>query len=158
MGRQELLDFGDSACLFENLLTKNEADWFLSQFERAEKVAVNLHGNRHNFEASRDPIGSWRATAYSIEVAQLLWERLRPHFPSLRVFETVTPTDHGCHFVWRAIGINPVLRFIGYEPGGYLVPHYDAGYDYKDGRRYTLMSLVIYLDGHGSTRFLLDAQ
>lgn len=39
------------------------------------------------------------------------------------------------------------------------MPHYDSGFDYKDGRRYTLMSVVITLAsglGEESTRLLLN--
>jgi len=49
-----------------------------------------------------------------------------------------------------------------YEPGGHHLVHYDAGYDYGDGRR-TLSSVVLFLtpaaDGSGgAVRFLHDGQ
>jgi hypothetical protein len=49
-----------------------------------------------------------------------------------------------------------------YEPGGRHLGHYDAGHDYRDGRR-TLTSVVLYLTGSGpgtggATRLLTDGQ
>jgi hypothetical protein len=87
-------------------------------------------------------IGSYRATAYDEEIAQLLWDRLAPSLPGFRTMNDYTATDWNDHPVWRPVGINPMLRFIRYEKGGALVPHYDAGFDFKDGRRHTLMSVV----------------
>ncbi len=104
------------------------------------------------------PIGSWRATAVDQGLADALWERLRTVLPCVRTFGTDDPTDHGGHPTWRPVGLNPVLRFIRYAPGGTLVPHYDAGHDFGDGRHHTLTSVLISLDGRGATRFLIDGQ
>ena len=151
-------DLGDSARLWEAALGLEEVSWLKQQLAEVEWVAVNRHGNRHGFDPDREPVGSWRASCWSPELAEALWQRLAPGLPRLRVCSPETPTDAGEHAVWRAVGINPALRFIRYAPGGMLVPHYDAGYDYGDGRRHTLMSLVIYLSEGGQTRFLLEPQ
>jgi hypothetical protein len=47
-----------------------------------------------------------------------------------------------------------------YDPGGRHLCHYDAGFDYGDGRR-TLLSVVFYLTdapSSGATRFVRDGQ
>ena len=47
-----------------------------------------------------------------------------------------------------------------YAPGGRHLVHYDAGYDYGDGRR-TLLSIVWFLGdapASGATRFVRDGQ
>jgi hypothetical protein len=47
-----------------------------------------------------------------------------------------------------------------YDPGGRHLGHYDAGFDYGDGRR-TLLSAVFYLSdatSSGTTRFIRDGQ
>jgi ectoine hydroxylase-related dioxygenase (phytanoyl-CoA dioxygenase family) len=52
------------------------------------------------------------------------------------------------------------LRFMRYPPGGRHLCHYDAAFDYGDGRR-TLMSVVFYLSDaadSGATRFVRDGQ
>jgi hypothetical protein len=61
------------------------------------------------------------------------------------------------------VGLSPVLRFMRYRTGGRHLTHYDAGYDYGDGRR-TLLSVVLYLTGGagdgagGATRLVRDGQ
>ncbi|MFN8606475.1 MAG: NAD(+) synthase [Vulcanimicrobiota bacterium] len=152
-------DFGDSLVTFEGLLSASECAALRAEVLSQKQIEVGLHG-RVDGTGQR---GSGRATAYSPEWAEALWRRLAPALQQIRLFDEFSSTDHGGHPVWRAVGINPVLRFMCYQPGGQLVPHYDAGFDYGDGRRYTLMSLVIYLNSvpegaGGRTRFLSDAQ
>lgn len=105
-------------------------------------------------------IGSVRATAWSPALAAKLWKRLRPAIPSLRFLDDLTPTDRFAHRTYRVVGLSPLLRFMRYEPGGRHLCHYDAGFDYGDGRR-TLLSVVFYLTdapGSGATRFVRDGQ
>jgi NAD+ synthetase len=111
-------------------------------------------------------IGSVRATAWSPELAQALWRRLAPTLPSVRFLDALTPTDgfatatRAGHRTWRVVGLSPVLRFMRYDTGGRHLAHYDAGFDYGDGRR-TLLSAVFYLTDawtSGATRFVRDGQ
>lgn len=113
-------------------------------------------------------IGSHRATAWSPELADALWARLAPVVTAVRFLDPLTPTDgHATaertgHRTWRVVGLSPVLRFMRYEPGGRHLCHYDAGYDYGDGRR-TLASVVLYLTDAasgqgGATRLIHDGQ
>lgn len=93
----------------------------------------------------------------------MLWIRIRLVLPSVRMFTRFASRDWNGHPVWRPIGVNPMLRFIRYETGGALVTHYDAGYDYNDGHRHTLMSVVLTLNSQsqalgGNTRLLIDSQ
>ncbi|MCW3098248.1 MAG: hypothetical protein JWL77_3866 [Chthonomonadaceae bacterium] len=59
------------------------------------------------------------------------------------------PTDWDGTHVWRAVGINPLLRLIWYRHGGALIPHYDAPFVYHEGKR-TLASVILYLQLGGS--------
>jgi NAD+ synthetase len=115
-------------------------------------------------------IGSVRATAWSPELAATLWKRLRPAIPSVRFLDDLTPTDGFAietgpgartgHRSYRVVGLSPLLRFMRYDPGGRHLCHYDAGFDYGDGRR-TLLSVVFYLTdapASGATRFVRDGQ
>ncbi len=111
-------------------------------------------------------VGSVRATAWSPALAAALWERLRPAVPSVRFLDAWAPTDgfatseRAGHRSWRVVGLSPLLRFMRYEPGGRHLCHYDAAYDYGDGRR-TLVSVVFYLTDaprSGATRFVRDGQ
>ena len=111
-------------------------------------------------------VGSVRATAWSPDLARALWSRLRPAVPAVRFLDGMSPTEgfatneRAGHRSWRVVGLSPVLRFMRYEPGGKHLCHYDAGFDYGDGRR-TLLSVVFYLTDaprSGATRFVRDGQ
>ena len=115
-------------------------------------------------------IGSVRATAWSTDLANALYQRLRPALPSVRFLGELTPTDGFAittgpdrrkgHRSYRIVGLSPLLRFMRYDPGGRHLCHYDAGFDYGDGRR-TLLSVVFYLTDaprSGATRFVRDGQ
>jgi NAD+ synthetase len=131
----------------------------------AEPVPVGVTGVR-----SSAGVGSMRATAWSPDLADQLWHRLRPLVPSVRFLGPTSPSDgHATadrtgHRTWRVVGLSPVLRFMRYGPGGRHLCHYDAAYDYGDGRR-TLLSVVLYLTGDaadpragGATRLVRDGQ
>ncbi len=105
-------------------------------------------------------VGSVRATAWSPALAAALWQRLAPVVPSVRFVGPRDHTDAPGRRSWRVVGLSPLLRFMRYDPGGRHLCHYDAGYDYGDGRR-TLMSVVFYLTdapASGATRFVRDGQ
>jgi len=111
-------------------------------------------------------VGSTRATGWSPALAADLWRRLAPVVPSVRFLDARDPTDafatatRAGHRSWRVVGLSPLLRFMRYEPGGRHLCHYDAGFDYGDGRR-TLLSAVFYLTDalhSGATRFVRDGQ
>ncbi len=112
--------------------------------------------------------GSERGTAWAPALAAELWRRLRPVVPSLRVLGPLDATDgfgtdeRAGHRAWRVVGLGPVLRFMRYRPGGRHLCHYDAGFDYGDGRR-SLLSMVLFLTdadpaAGGATRFIRDGQ
>lgn len=111
-------------------------------------------------------VGSTRATGWSPALAASLWHRLAPIVPSVRFCDDFTASDWFAtstrtgHRSWRAVGLSPLLRFMRYEVDGRHLCHYDAGFDYGDGRR-TLMSVIFYLsdaEQTGATRFVRDGQ
>ncbi|MEO8351899.1 MAG: NAD(+) synthase [Chthoniobacteraceae bacterium] len=111
-------------------------------------------------------IGSQRATAWSPDLSCALWRKLAPVVPSVRFLDQYSPTDgfatptRAGHRSWRVVGLSPLLRFMRYDRGGRHFAHYDAGFDYGDGRR-TLLSVVFYLSDaceSGATRFVRDGQ
>lgn len=106
-----------------------------------------------------EQVGNYRLSNYNMGLADLLWGRLAPLLPCLRMMDAHTPTDHDGHYKWKPVGVSPLFRFIRYNEGGQLVAHYDETYKESDKRR-TLMSMVIYLTDnvHGATRFLKDSQ
>ena len=159
--RENIADYEDSAFILKQVMNQAECAAFLHELDQLEWVPVGLNGMRKDYKEG-DKIGSYRASLFSEPLAHCLFERIASAFPLLRIMDPFTPADFDGAPVWRACGINPLMRFIKYEVGGSLVPHYDAPFDYYDGKR-TIMSMVLYLtqskpeDG-GATRFILEPQ
>lgn len=135
----------------------SESDW----------IPVGVNGMKGDYQEG-DPIGSWRLSSFQEEYSKVLFERVADYIDLDKECGETTNTDWDGTTSWSAIGINPLLRFIKYTDGGYLVPHYDAPYVADEFER-TLASVVIYLDGNtddngnvvgkdGETRFLKDSQ
>ena len=137
-----------------------------ARLERAFRAAGGAEAVGVNGTPDSAGQGSYRRTAWAPELARALWLRACPCVPSVRFLDAFSPTDGFAtakrrgHRSWRAVGLSPILRFMRYEPGGAHAPHYDAGYDYGDGRR-TLLSVIFFLtdgSGSGATRFIADGQ
>lgn len=172
-------DDGVPVAVLQGCLTPGDCASLISAMGTQTLQPVDVFGHAGADQAS---VGSKRVTAWSPDLADVLWEKIRDgvlhltrgvsDLPDGRITCGNTfPTDwYGDgtrkeHRRWRAVGVSPVLRFMRYERGGEHAAHYDAGYDYetenpKDRRR-TLASVVWYLttneDG-GQTRLVDDGQ
>lgn len=158
---EAVADFDDSARALVGVLSAEECEALAAAVAGAPWTAVGVDGYRAGFVEGRDPVGSLRASCHDEGLAAALWRRLAPLVPSPRVVDDDTPTDGDGAAVWRAIGASPVLRFIAYPAGGRVIPHRDAAFDYGDGRRRTLMSVVVTLAGDRAgegTRLLVDPE
>lgn len=160
--RECLNGFDESAYLIKELFSQKECSEVLAELNTLNWVPVGQNGYLKDYDPHKDSIGSYRASCYSDAFARLLWNRLAPSLPILRIMNDNTPTDWNGHRIWRAVGVNPLMRFIRYEKLGMLIPHYDSSYEFHEGKR-TLMSLIIYLteceEGEGgATRFIVDPQ
>jgi hypothetical protein len=150
------------AAVIDGLLEAAELGALLAELDAHEWQPVGLDGIAAHYEPARDRIGSLRASADSVVLAGGLWRRLEAELGGVFSMARLNTVDHHGHDRWRAIGLNPRLRFIRYLEGGLLIPHYDAPYDPGDGRLRTLRTVVIYLEqgggGGAATRFIADAQ
>lgn len=158
-----LASFGESAFVVDDVFAKSECTDFTAVLDKLDWQPVGLNGMLKDYKPG-DPIGSYRASLFNEDLAHCIFARLLlcKDFPRLRLMQDDTPADWDEAPVWRATAVNPLMRFIKYQEGGLLVPHYDAPFDYYDGKR-TLMSLVLYLTEvdstkGGATRFILDPQ
>lgn len=162
--REEVMsDLGGEAHVIDSLLSPSECQALMDEVARQRRVPVGINGYLKDFSPGVTKIGSWRSTVYSPELAERMWERVRPFLASSRTFDRYAMTDWCGHPTWRPVGVNPAFRFIWYDHGGELVAHYDAGFDPRDGKTHSLMSLVLYLNDcdatHGGrTRFIRDPQ
>jgi hypothetical protein len=156
---REAIDVGGGfAILAKRVLTSADTALLCKAMKDAGTEApVGISGYS---STAKGEIGSWRATGWSVDLASALYERLRPVLPCVRFLDDHSFTDaHGQH-AWRIVGLSPLLRFMRYPPGGRHLCHYDAAFDYGDGRR-TLLSVVFYLtdaSASGATRFVRDGQ
>ncbi|MCI0566084.1 NAD(+) synthase [bacterium] len=143
-----------------DVLSEKELHILLESANNHGWLPVGIDGIVAHYKEG-DKIGSFRVSTFSSDLARVLWKRISPHMNAVRIMSDNTSTDWDDHYVWRAIGISPLFRFIRYTSGGLLVPHYDAPYAYPNGHK-TLMSLVLYLESKnvtgGQTRFIRDPQ
>ena len=161
--KTELESLGGSALVIDKLLTPEEANVLYNEVAAQKRLPVGTNGILKDFQQGKDKLGSFRATAFCPELAEKLWDRIKPFIESERVFDEYASSDWCSHKKWKPIGINPAFRYIWYEKGGELVVHYDAGYNPGDGKTHSLMSVVLYLNdcdpkSGGSTRFIKDSQ
>lgn len=158
-----LLLGSDQIQRIEQILSVEEARTIRESLLPSVSLPVGIDGRRSSRPLKQQETGSHRATVYSEPLAELLWKRVRSFVEPVRLCDRFTAADADGYPVWRAVGVNPALRLICYRQGGSLIPHYDAAYDFGDGRRRTLMTLIIYLsegdpEKGGRTRFLHDSQ
>jgi NAD+ synthetase len=156
-----ILDLGNSAMILRHVFSPQEIESLREDILCRNWIPVAVNGTKNDFDPDTDTIGSWRATAYDPVFARTLWNRIGRHVGNPRIMNAYTPTDWDGTRVWRAVGVSPLLRFIRYEQGGLLVPHYDGPFIYHEGKR-TLVSVIVYIDsgvkGTGATRFIKDPQ
>jgi NAD+ synthetase len=159
--REELPDLNGLALHLHGVLRAEEAASLCGTVAEIDWVPVGISGKRQEYRPETDAIGSWRATTCNPTFARMLWNRIGRLLGSPRILDSKTPTDGDGTPVWRAVGINPLLRLIRYRHDGALLPHYDAPFIYHEGKR-TLVSVILYLDmggnAGGATRFVSDPQ
>ncbi|MFD3872105.1 2OG-Fe(II) oxygenase [Streptomyces sp. NPDC058623] len=144
------------ARVISHFLTPAEVEVFAAELAATRFVPVGRDGIAANYTEG-DPVAHLRATADSTALAAEFYRRLRT-FLSFEVGSD-DPTDSDGR-PWKPAAVNPRMRFITYEHGGLLVPHYDSPYFAPDGRR-TLLTVVVYLSYEavgGETRFIADEQ
>lgn len=159
--RTSPLPGGETIFLAENLLERAEVSSLLKEVRGQTWLPADVHGMRRDFDPARDKVGSWRASSYCTRLSYVLWQRLHGLVPTLENIPSGTSLDAKDCVLWRAVGVSPLFRLIKYTADGILVPHYDAPFDFGDGRR-TLKSMIVYLtDASASgdaTRFIKDPQ
>lgn len=140
--------------IIDQLITKDEANMFIEVFNSSSKLTANVHGRLNQMDTEHS--GSDRVSWYNVQLADLLFTRLNGIVDKLIVSDThIIPGEDNA--IYRAVGINPLMRFIGYNNGGMLVPHYDYPF-VENCDTLSLYTLVIYLTDNetGATRFIKE--
>lgn len=138
------------------VLSEKECDWLLEQTINKNWLPANLYGNQKNFDEEKEKPMSHRLSIYDEALAYHLFNRIGHTFSSYKTFNEPYPLICNEKNLWVAKGINPYFRYIRYQKGQSLIPHYDDTYEYHENRK-TLMTMVIYLDNSDAeTRFIKD--
>lgn len=139
------------------VLSRDEVTGLRRQVESQEWIPVGLNGMKGDYTPG-DPIGSWRASCFEPVFADRMMARMKTRLPDVWSFRE-TDTECGVVNKWRLVGMNPLFRFIKYEQGGALVPHYDWAFQAPGDKKKTLVTVVLYLTDtrkSGRTRFIKD--
>lgn len=136
----------------DHLITEQEAEMFFEVFSSSSKLNANVHGRLD--EMNTENTGSERVSWYNVQLADMIFQRLNGIVEQLVVSDNhAIPGEDNA--IYRAVGINPLMRFISYNSGGMLVPHFDYPF-VKDENVLSLWTVVIYLTDNksGATRFI----
>lgn len=138
----------------ENLLDKAESSLILEQIENTNENW--LRANTYGKPDKDSSCGSYRKSWYSKEFSKVITDRI-----SNLLFKTYVPNneikdDEKESLVWTFKEVGSLFRFIKYQKGDALVPHYDESFKVGSHSK-TLFSIVIYLT-EGSTQFFEETR
>lgn len=143
----------------KSLLSKKEVSKILKEVNDKINKEVGVTGYVSDYKEGVDELGSYRCSIYNEKLANILFNRIKLSYPE-RDFILSNNSHNDDHNKWLLKSVNPLFRFIKYNKGGKLVPHYDFPY-IKDNKERSLVTVIIYLTSNpesGSTRFILDPQ
>ena len=145
--KKQNLVFEDIICL-ENLLSVEESKKLQIFFNENKKVTTRKDTIKIHY--GTDSNGILRSCFYDKNFAISLSKRVNLF---LNKFEVINNKKY------ELIGINPLIRFISYQSGHKLIPHYDIPVNISENV-ITLKTLVLYLtrSKSGSTNFLIDTR
>mmetsp|Transcript_16670 Transcript_16670/g.37540 ORF Transcript_16670/g.37540 Transcript_16670/m.37540 type:complete len:335 (-) Transcript_16670:121-1125(-) len=163
--------YGGRCLLLRNIITEQECQYLIREMSTDMEPVQYRHDYRRNDRCVFD----------SPELAEILWERVRPTAESLAVHAYDEPRrqrllseeetgsqpeegscpeelqlQYGQEGIWRATGLNECLRFCRYTPGGFFRAHCDANFRRTDEEQ-SLFTCMFYLDSQmegGATRFM----
>lgn len=142
-----------------NVLSPEECDWLIQQTQQQHWLPANTYGKQKDFDYSKEKPQSHRLSIYNPVLAYTLFNRIGEFIQAIKQFKQPLPIIAGGSALWRSKSINPLFRYIRYQPEEHsLIAHYDDTYQYHNHKK-TLMTMVIYLDtNQAQTRFIKDPQ
>jgi len=153
--RIDLLEGDGCALLLRNFLSPAECHDIIDQ---AEGFGLRSCGYSTKIRITD------RVSVMGEELAEALFRRARPHLGEIEVCSSASGPRgirrEARPGIWWPTELNPCFRVCRYEPGGFFLPHYDAGFDYGHDHL-SLKTLMIYLnDGFDAapTNFYNDKQ
>mmetsp|Transcript_26013 Transcript_26013/g.72680 ORF Transcript_26013/g.72680 Transcript_26013/m.72680 type:complete len:417 (+) Transcript_26013:48-1298(+) len=155
---------GGRCLLLRHVLTPEECEYLIREMSGDMAPVKYRHDYRRND----------RCIFESTELAELLWQRVRPIAEGLAISVDIDASKqhllteeagecpaelrvgYGYEGVWRPTGLNECLRFCKYNPGGFFRQHCDATFRRSEDEM-SLFTCMFYLNGDfggGATRFL----
>lgn len=157
--QQKQINIQNSQILhLKNVLSETESQWLIEQTKNQNWLPANLYGNQKNFNESIDIAMSHRLSTYNDFLSYVLFQRIGQFINSIKTFSNPFPLISNNLPIWTSKGINPLFRYVRYQPGQSLIVHYDDTYEYNKHKK-TLLTMIIYLDNsNAKTRFVYDEQ
>lgn len=156
--------YGGRCLLLRGILTPDECAYLI------KAMSVDMESVQYRIDYRRND----RCIFDSPEMAELLWQRVRPFTKGFDLcvdldsakqrLASEEPAEcpeelyvgYGKEGVWRPEGLNECIRFCRYTPGGFFRAHCDGPFCRAEDEQ-SLFTCMFYLDGGfdgGSTRFL----
>jgi hypothetical protein len=134
--------YGQFAMVIPNVYTPEECKAWIADIESHEltSAAIRVDGAQV-VDSSVRRCKRWMDD--NVERTNDLWKRIRAYVEMYEAEDAF------------AVGLNPRLRCLKYEPGDYFMPHYDDSHDMGD--EFSLLSAIVYLNDTfegGETVFL----
>ncbi|KAJ1562131.1 hypothetical protein HK096_001719 [Nowakowskiella sp. JEL0078] len=149
--RSNLTISGAKAFSIQNFFSPEECDYYVS-----ESLKLSFESIEWEYKKTyRDCV---RVVAKSEQMGISLWNRLLPYL-SLDDIEEVRPFGFGAtKGTWAPVGVNPMIRFSQYNPGGHFAIHRDGGFVIHDDLRSIFTILIFLNEGFegGETIFYSD--
>eukprot|EP00929_Paragymnodinium_shiwhaense_P062825 TRINITY_DN31382_c0_g1_i1.p1 TRINITY_DN31382_c0_g1~~TRINITY_DN31382_c0_g1_i1.p1 ORF type:complete len:923 (-),score=153.83 TRINITY_DN31382_c0_g1_i1:448-3216(-) len=134
----------NEVALLHNVLQPEESRHLSDMVLQAALIPADVSGEQG---PSRQAfVASMRTQLYMKDLATFLWSRLRLCEELLEPLQIDEARERfpGCRGRWQACGVNPLFRFIKYDHGGVLLPHYDNQHILGEFCR-SLKTVVVYL-------------
>ena len=139
-----IINGNEVGCILRNVLTSEECSYFISvASEDGHLVDLSHDAKYRNMK---------RGIAVSALVANVIYNRIRPHLSEVIEVNATTSSIHqdyggASHGFWKPYGMNDHLRFGFYTPGGHFAPHYDGEFKINS-RDKSLQTCQLYLNGN----------
>ena len=125
------------AFVLDNVLTEAECSDLIKITEEQgyEPALLNVGGGEQQLRT--DVRKSERVLMFSVEKANMIWERIKDHIP--KVWNTK-------YEKYEVVGLNERLSCLKYGPGDYFAPHQDGKFVRPDGSEESFITIQLYLN------------
>jgi NAD+ synthetase len=148
-------NYNNGLIVIDDFFSLEEISFIQNVFDFSQ---IYTKANEYGYSKSEiQQTNSTRKSLYSVEFSKVVFDKIQNIIDNIVLAEKPI-TDFKKDEMYKAVGVNPLFRYIEYTPNGKLIPHYD--YSFKTNEYKSLYTLVIYLtdNENGETAFLEDEQ